>query len=200
MKGAGLPGPCNFMHKFNPANAHNLDNPQRREHEQPDTILLAAGIRQDMVVVDVGCGTGFYALPAAALTGKDSAVYAVDISEAMLKILKQEIEKRGIRNVYPVKSEETNIPLGDGIANMVISVNMLHEANDRESFIKELKRLMKPDGRLVLIDHRKEPTPSGPPIEERISYDDTFSLLKRYFEVVVKGPSGEYQYGLIAMK
>ncbi|MCL4558621.1 MAG: methyltransferase domain-containing protein [Deltaproteobacteria bacterium] len=188
------------MHKFDPTRAHDLDNPQRREHEQPDKILSAAGIKQGMVVADVGCGTGFYTMSASALTGKDGLVYAVDISKDMLDMLKKKIESHSIRNVYPVVSEETGIPLGDGIADMVINVNMLHEAYDRETFLQELRRLMKPDGRLVLIDHRREPTPSGPPLEDRVSYEDAFSLLKRYFDVVVKGPSGEYQYGFIAMK
>jgi ubiquinone/menaquinone biosynthesis C-methylase UbiE len=188
------------MHKFDPAHAHVLNRPERIKHEQPDTILKAAGIREGMVVADVGCGIGFYTLPVSKLTGDRGLVYAVDISKDMLDILKEEIKKHNIRNVKPVRSKEGSIPLDNGIADIVINVNMLHEAYDKDIFIKELKRLMHPDGRLVLIDHKKEPTPEGPPLEDRVSYDDAFILLKKYFDVVVKGPSGEYQYGLIAMK
>lgn len=188
------------MHKFDPAHAHNLNSPERIKHELPDTILKAAGIREGMVVADVGCGIGFYTIPVSKLTGEYGLVYAVDISKDMLDMLKKEIKKHDIRNIKPVLSKEESIPLDDGIADIVINVNMLHEAYDKGTFIKELKRLMNPDGRLVLIDHKKEPTPVGPPLEDRVSYDDAFSLLKTYFDVVVKGPSGEYQYGFIAMK
>lgn len=188
------------MHKFNPEHAHNLNNPDRLGHEQPGTILKAAGIKQGMVVVDAGCGTGFYSLPLSQLVGEKGIVYAVDLSKDMLDMLKKEIEKHSVKNIKPVLSKEASIPLDNEIADIVINVNMLHEAYDKDAFIKELKRLMKSDARLLIIDHKKEPTPTGPPLEDRISYDDAFALLKKHFDIVVKGPSGDRQYGLIAMK
>ena len=153
-----------------------------------------------MVVVDVGCGTGFYTFPLASVVGKRGVVYAVDLSEEMLSFLKKEIEDRKVGNVKPILSQEASIPLGNRTADMVINVNMLHEAEDRDAFIQELKRLLKDNGRLLIIDHKKEPSPTGPPLEERVSYDEARALIKKYFDIVVKGPSGEYQYGIIAMK
>ena len=188
------------MHKFNPEHARNLMSPRRLEHEQPDTIVKAAGVAANMAVVDVGCGIGFYTFPLSAIVGERGVVYAVDLSDDMLSLLKKEMEGRNVGNVKPILSQETKIPLGDKTADVVINVNMLHEAEDRDAFIKELKRLMKDDGRLLIIDHKKEPSPTGPPLEERISYDEAFGLLKKYFDIVVKGPSGDHQYGIIAMK
>ncbi len=188
------------MHKFDPGQAHRLNDPERPKHENPQMILKAAGIRSGMTVVDAGCGTGFYTFPASGLIGEKGLVYAVDMSKEMLKILKREIEKQNVKNVRAVVSEETSIPLDDGIADMVINVNMLHEAYDMDAFVRELKRLMKNNGILLLIDHKKEPMPSGPPLQDRVSYEDATTLLKRWFDIVLKGPSGEYQYGLIAVK
>jgi ubiquinone/menaquinone biosynthesis C-methylase UbiE len=175
-------------------------NPQRLDHEQPDKILKAAGVAENMVVLDVGCGIGFYTFPISKLVGEKGLVYAVDLSNDMLTTFKKEMARRNIKNVKPLLSEEASIPLNDKTADMVINVNMLHEAYDRDAFIKELKRLMKDNGRLLIIDHKKEPSPTGPPLEERISYDEAFALMKKYFDIVVKGPSGDRQYGIIAMK
>ncbi len=188
------------MHKFNPEHAHNLTSPQRLEHEKPDVIIKAAGAAENMVVVDVGCGTGFYSFPLAQVVGSDGLVYAVDLSKDMISLLAKEMEQRSVRNIRPVLSHEASIPLADKIADMVVNVNMFHEAEDRDAFIMELKRLMKDDGRLLLIDHKKEPSPTGPPLEERVAYEDAVALLKKYFDIVVKGPSGDRQYGILAMK
>ncbi len=189
------------MHKFNPEHAYNLMNPQRLDHEQPDKILKATGITENMVVIDVGCGIGFYTFPLSKLVGERGLVYAVDMSNDILTIFKKELTSRNIKNVKPLLSEESHIPLNDKIADVVINVNMLHEAYDRDAFIKELKRLMKDNGRLIIIDHIKDPTLTGrPTYEERVSYDEAFDLLKKYFDIVVKGPSGDRQYGIIAMK
>ncbi len=188
------------MHKFNSINAHLLDNPERLRHEDPKLILKTAGIRDGMTVLEVGCGTGFYTFAAAKLVGGKGRIYAADISEDMLEILNERIKKRKIKNILPLLSKEASVPLNDGTADMIIIVNMFHEAYDKDAFIKELKRLMKRNARLLIIDHRKEPTPSGPPVSERVSYEDASALLGSRFDIVVRGPAGEYQYGLIAMK
>lgn len=188
------------MHKFDPKQTHNLVNPKRFIHEQPDKILRAAGVSANITVVDVGCGTGFYTFPLARIVGEKGLVYAVDISSEMLEFFKRELEKHNLKNIKPILSQETNIPLNDSIADMVITVNMLHEAYDKDAFIKELKRILKKNGRLLIIDHQKDPNlTGGPPFEERVSYGEAFSLLKKYFDIVVKGPSGDRQYGIIAM-
>ncbi|MGB9735805.1 MAG: class I SAM-dependent methyltransferase [bacterium] len=189
------------MHKFNPANADNLNNPQRLAHEQPDKILRAAGVSKGMTVVDVGCGTGFYTFPLSEIVGEKGLVYAVDMSADMLNLLKKELSKHNLKNIKPILSEEVKIPLNDGIADMVINVNMLHEAYDKDAFIQELRRLLKKNGRLLIIDHKKDPDLSGgPPFEDRVSYEEALGLLKKYFDIVVKGPSGDRQYGIVAMK
>ncbi len=188
------------MHKFNPEHAKNLTSPQRLEHEKPEVIVKAAGAAENMVVVDVGCGTGFYSFPLAKIVGAHGLVYAVDLSKDMIALLEKDKEQRGVRNVQPVLSQETRIPLPDKVADMLINVNMLHEPVDRDAFIKELKRLMKDNGRLLIIDHKKEPGLTGPPLEDRVAYEEAVDLLKNYFDIVVKGPSGDRQYGILAMK
>ncbi|MCL4477785.1 MAG: class I SAM-dependent methyltransferase [Deltaproteobacteria bacterium] len=189
------------MHKFDPSHAHTLNNPQRLEHENPELILTAAGVRQDMFVVEIGSGAGFYTIPLSKIVGSNGVVYAVDVSERMLDVLKQNIiTKQGHDIIKPLLSEETRIPIPAHIADMIINVNMLHEVEDKNAFMVELSRVMKKDGRLLIIDHKKEQTPSGPPVRDRISYEEVKSLLEQWFDIVVKGPSGEYQYGLIAMK
>ncbi len=157
-----------MAHKFDPKGADKLERPERLEWQPPEAVLSALGLQPGETLVDVGCGPGYFAIPAAKLVGATGRVYAVDISLEMLMRLGQRLYAEGLANVQPVLSRETNIPLPDGCADAALLANVLHEAEDRVALLAEVRRLVRPGGRLLVVDWVREPTPHGPPLEERL--------------------------------
>lgn len=96
------------IHKFDLARLHRLDRPERQAHLRPAELLEAHGVGPGMTVVDIGCGTGFFTLPAAALAGEAGRVYALDIAPEMLDHLR---DRRPPAQVETTLSEEYGFPI-----------------------------------------------------------------------------------------
>lgn len=161
-----------MAHKFDPKNMDRLIDPGRDAWQPREAVMAALGLQAGETLVDIGCGPGFFAVFAARVVGPAGKVYAVDISLEMLMRLGQLLYAEGLANVQPVLSRETNIPLPDGCADAALLANVLHEAEDRLALLAEARRLVRPGGRLLVVDWRCEPMPHGPPLEERMDPAD----------------------------
>lgn len=82
------------MHKFNPENKGKLDNPERRKLLPPEEVLLELGLKKGQNMADIGCGIGYFTIPAGEIVGREAKVYGVDILEEMLRELDQRLEKK----------------------------------------------------------------------------------------------------------
>jgi ubiquinone/menaquinone biosynthesis C-methylase UbiE len=163
--------------RFSPECLHLLKDPQRREWLPPQPILETGHIRPGEIVVDLGAGTGFWTESLSALVGEHGRVYAVDVEPVMLDELRTLVRERNLHNVEVVASEEYATPLEDGIADLVVIALVLHEPDDPMAFLREVVRLLKPDGRVLVIDWQDQPTEHGPPVEIRISAEEARALL-----------------------
>ena len=74
-----------MTHKFDAKNRHKLDNPKRREMLPPEKTLIRLGLKQGDIVADIGCGIGYFTIPAANIVGDSGKVFAMDISPEMLE-------------------------------------------------------------------------------------------------------------------
>jgi ubiquinone/menaquinone biosynthesis C-methylase UbiE len=144
----------------------------RRAMLPPEETLRAAGVARDQTVVDLGCGPGYFTLPAAELVGPGGRVYGVDVQPEMVEACRQRAAEAGVRQVEVIRSGETHVPLPDGIADLVLASVVLHEAKDRAAFLREARRLLKPGGEVAVIEFRKEGGQPGPPKEVRLSAAD----------------------------
>ena len=160
---------------FDPANMARLLGENRRAKMPPEETLRAAGVAQDQTVVDLGCGPGYFTLPAAELVGPRGKVYGVDVQPEMLEACRARAADAGVE-VELVRSEETHVPLPDGIADLVLISVVLHEAKDRAAFLGEARRLLKPGGEVAVIEFRKQDGPPGPPKEIRLSEADVAAV------------------------
>lgn len=184
-----------MAHKFDPANREMLHDPERRAWQDPDRILPALGLAEGMTVADVGCGTGFFALPAARLVGASARVYGVDMQEAMLWTLLDRVREAGVTNVMPVPSLEEVIPLPDDHVDFALLVNALHEVKG-DGALLEVHRVLRPAGRFGVVDWKKEEMERGPPVDHRVSLEEAKTRLRRngfQGETVEVGP---FHYGL----
>jgi Methylase involved in ubiquinone/menaquinone biosynthesis len=110
------------------------------------------GIKPGMTVVDYGCGPGRYTIFYSRLAEREGKVYAVDIHEMAIDLVKQEMEKYGLNNVEPVLAKGYESGLPDGVADLVTAIDIFFAIHDKEAFMAELKRIAKPTGRLVIDD------------------------------------------------
>lgn len=155
-------------HKFNVSKVERLRDPERRTYLNPDMIWDAVATGEIATIVDIGAGIGFFAIPYACRI-PHGRVYACDLEPEMIGHLEAEIASAGVSNVTAVLTEEVRVPLDDGIADVVLMVNLHHELDHPERSLAECRRLLRPRGRLAVVDWKPEETPSGPPVHVRIT-------------------------------
>ncbi len=182
-------------HKFDAAKAHVLDRPERMQFLDPETIFDMIGLEKEMVFADLGCGTGFFSMPA---SSRVKEVVALDVQEDMLEILRNKIKKEGIKNIRTILSEESSIPLPAGSVDVLFMANVFHELENKSSILREGKRVLAAGGKLVIIDWKKIEMDFGPPLEERLDEQEVISVCgKSGFEVLMKKEAGPYNYVLV---
>ena len=147
-----------------------FDNPARLAELRPAETLQRIGLASDGVLCDIGAGTGVFTLPAAAIT--HNAVYALDVSDDMLSIIARKSELAGATNIYRVKVTEAGFNVAPGVADIVLMCSMLHGIPNQTQFLADATALLKPDGRIAVIEFHKRETPMGPPPDRRMSRDE----------------------------
>ncbi|TFG63683.1 MAG: methyltransferase domain-containing protein [Spirochaetales bacterium] len=162
-----------MAHKFDPKHADKLEAEDFRKQMNPGAILSSLGLKPGDVFIDVGCGTGFYLRAAAEILKDSGSVYGIDSSRKMLKFLKNHTERGLLTAFNLVKSREYAVPLPDGIGTFALLSTVLHEVDEKVRLLGEIKRLLKPGGKLAVIEFEKTETPHGPPLHHRLSREDT---------------------------
>lgn len=141
-----------------------LTRPERDGEELPDTLLDALRIPKGAAVADLGAGTGYFTWRLAQRVGPLGKVIAVDIQQKMLDFITQDLKKRNIsNNVQLVLGEEHNPRLPDGEVDLVLIANAYHEFSDPDAMMAGVRRSLKPNGRLVILEYVKEDTYSETP-------------------------------------
>ena len=133
-----------------------LNRPEREKEENPEGALDALGLRPGMVVADVGAGTGYMSLRMAKRVGPQGMVYANDLQPEMLRRLRANAAKAGLTNIETVQGEEADPKLPAGRMDLVLLVDVYHEFSKPREMIDKIRESLKPDGRLVLLEYRKE--------------------------------------------
>ncbi len=186
-------------HKFDPARRARLENPERERLLPAAELLTRAGLRVGMRLADVGCGPGFFTLPAAAAVGETGEVVAIDVSEEMLKAVREKVTAAGLRNVRTLWTDGQSLPLPDGSADVVLLAFVLHETDDPQRFAGEVGRILAPAGRVLLMEWEPREMPMGPPLADRLTPDAVSGWLAaaglRVAEHFAPNP---YHYALIA--
>jgi precorrin-6B methylase 2 len=148
-------GPC----------AQWLERPEREQEENPEAALDALSIKPGMVVADVGAGTGYMSLKLAKRVGSKGKVYAEDVQPEMLDKVRASAAKAGLANIQTVQGTFTDPKLPKSQMDLVLLVDVYHEFSEPQKMLQAIRESMKPDGRLVLLEFRKE-DPNIPIIAE----------------------------------
>jgi len=138
-----------------------LTRPERIQEEDPDRMLAALEIRKGSVVADIGAGVGYHVWRLAEIVGPAGKVIGEDIQEGMIRLLKKNIEDRRLRNVEIILGTPTDPKLPPNALDLVLMVDVYHEFAEPIAMMRHIRSSLKPDGRVVLIEFRKE-DPSVP--------------------------------------
>ena len=158
-----------------------LDRPERNAEEQPDKALDDIGVKAGDVVADVGAGTGYYTVKLAPRVQPGGRVYATDIQPEMLEKLRARLAAEKVSGVEPVLAHADDPGLPSHALDLILLVDVYHELSQPQRTLQQLKAALKPTGRLVLLEFRKE----DPEVPIRI--DHKMSVAEARLEVEHEG-------------
>lgn len=130
----------------------NLSFKLRDLFGHPDKKLAAFGIKEGFTVIDYGCGPGRYLKRASELVGPHGKVYAADIHELAIEQVREVIRLNSLSNLETVQLNGYACPLEDETADLIYALDMFHMVSKPEPFLRELHRLVKKNGILILED------------------------------------------------
>ena len=173
----------------------SFESPERAEWQKPDSVVAFLGELQGKTVMDIGSGTGYFSFR---LAGAGATVICADVDERFLNYI---VEHRAEKGYSEEQVQTRKIPydssnLKAGEVDLVLIVNTYHHIENRVAYFAEVKSGLKPGGKLVVIDFRKEEMPVGPPIEMKMKAEKIEAELREsgFAEIDVNDSLLPYQY------
>lgn len=159
--------PDHLNHKFDdPARfAKSFDDPSRETWQMPSRVIDELQLRAGMKVADIGAGTGYFSTRLARVPGV--SVFAVDIEPKMIDYLKQRAQKEGLTNITGVLAGASTANLPEPV-DVILIVDTYHHLPNRQAYFGELKKSLRPGGRIAIVDFRKDAL-GGPPADFRFT-------------------------------
>lgn len=133
-----------------------LDRSEREREEAPDAALKILGIQRGSTVADIGAGSGYFTVRLAALVGPMGRVYANDLQQGMLDIIRRKLSAARITNVTLVLGAADDPRLEPNSLDLALLVDVYHEFLAPQVMLRGLREALKPGGRLVLLEYREE--------------------------------------------
>jgi ubiquinone/menaquinone biosynthesis C-methylase UbiE len=159
------------------------------------------GVDQGMTVADFGSGSGAYVLAIAERLKGSGHVYAVDVQQELLRRIKNEAHKRGYKNVEIIWSDlekPGGSKIADRHADLVLISNLLFQVEEKKALFIEAWRILKPTGKLAVIDWSDSFGGMGPVKKEVVKKETALELARANgFEALGEFKAGAHHYGLM---
>ena len=186
--------------KFDASNAARLESADRLEWNNPAQIVAQCELKPGERVAEIGCGSGWFTFEIEKAVRPRGMVYALDMQPAMLQILRA---RRDWERILTLPCGENDFELDEGEVDVVFHANVLHECAEPERHLREAARVLKSDGRLVVIEWHwaDEESQPGPPNSTRLEPATVSEMLRAAgFEVGEPRDVGPYHYAITAVK
>ena len=128
-----------------------LGNPLRRFSMNPIKVLTRMGIQKGMNVLEIGCGPGFFTIPAARLV-EEGNIYALDLSPIMIGNVEKKAKKQRLANIKTITSIASKTGLDTESIDLIFCIDVLSDITDIESTLQEMHRVLKTNGTLSVFE------------------------------------------------
>lgn len=128
----------------------------REDEESASAMVDALGIERGQSVCDLGCGNGYHTLRLAERVGVTGRIFAVDVQPQMLTMLKRRADKAGFTNVERIVGTAVDPRLADESCDLILMVDVYHELSYPELMLASLRKALRPDGLVALVEFRAE--------------------------------------------
>jgi len=167
----------------------------------PGKDSLVLGVAPGMVFIDVGCGDGYFALPAARRVGPQGKVYAVDIDASAIQRLREQAVREGLHHLFSEVREAEETVVCEGCADYVFFGIDLHDFVDPARVLLNAQKMLGPQGQVIDLDWKDEPMAFGPPQQKRFPIDKARHLIESAgFAITSVSDAGPYHYLILASR
>jgi len=155
------------MHRYH-------DETSRRSWQNPENILTRIGLVSGMVMVDIGCGEGFFALPAARMAGRQGKIIGIDINAEAVANMLDKARSENLNNLEGMVGRGEDTIACEGCADIAFFGIDLHDFSDPVKVLSCARVMLKKDGKLIDLDWKKVQSPIGPP--EEIRFEESYAV------------------------
>ncbi|QGJ71321.1 Class I SAM-dependent methyltransferase [Planctomycetales bacterium 10988] len=155
------PAPTHFMGREIATTMHYSGAPwlvreSRQREEDCRQLLAALNVKPGQNICDLGCGNGFYSLQLAEMVGEEGTIFCVDIQPEMLRFLQARAEAEEIGNCELLLGTPIDPKLPEGEVDLILLVDVYHEISHPQQMLREMRKSLKPEGRIALVEFRLE--------------------------------------------
>jgi len=177
-----------------------VEEATRRRWHIPEVLLKEVGLRPGMVFMDIGCGDGFFTIPAAEIAGASGRVYAADIDASAINRLNKKATAKSLANISAKIGTGEETVFCEACADIVFYSMVLHDFRDPAKVLSNARKMVKPNGRLVNLDWKKKRSVFGPPVRIRFSEEHAKNLIEAAgFKVENISDAGRNHYIIMAI-
>lgn len=149
-----------------------LERAERENEERPRRAVRLLHLKPGMTVADIGAGSGYYTELLSRAVGPSGKVFAVDIQPGMIRLIEERMRREKLDNVKPILGLAADPKLPDGSIDLALMVDVYHEFSDPQAMLRRVRSALRPGGRLVLLEFRKEDPAIPIRLEHKMSVEE----------------------------
>jgi 2-polyprenyl-3-methyl-5-hydroxy-6-metoxy-1,4-benzoquinol methylase len=172
-----------------------FESADRNEWQKPEEVIRFLGDLKNKTIIDIGAGTGYFEFK---MNEPSAKIIAADVDERFIKFIDERIVSEKKMNIASRKAEYEKPPIGEKEADIVFMVDVYHHIENRKDYFSLVKKGLKPNGEMVIVDFKKGDFEHGPPNEMKIHQQDIINEMKLSgFKLVTQDTTTlKYQYML----
>ena len=136
-------------------NAKMFNKKASNSKNKPDEIIKNLKILPGQHIADIGSGGGYFSFRFAELVGNNGKVYSIDTNKEFLEFISNNAKQQEQSNIITILATENNIPLADENIDLIFMRNVYHHITNRVEYVKKLKKILKSDGKVAIIEYKK---------------------------------------------